>query len=102
MVKKERKTTCMSTERVAAMTNSSAIDKEDVVDEAVPTNEQSHGGQMTDDHEFPKAALSNSSTSTPDSAYSELTGTPPLVQSTINKLKMFFQLKVQLILTLIC
>lgn len=62
----------MSTERVAAMTNSSAIDKEDVVDEAVSTNERSHGGQKTDDHEFPKAALSNISTSTPDSAYSDL------------------------------
>lgn len=78
----------MSTERVAAMTNSSAIDKEDVVDEAVSTDERSHGGQKTDDHEFPNAALSNISTSTPYSAYSDLPGTPPLVQSTINQLSV--------------
>lgn len=70
------------------MADSSAMDKEEVFDEAVPANESSHGGQMTDEHQFTKTALCNISTSTPASAYGELSGTPLLVQSTINQLSV--------------
>lgn len=93
MVKDERTTTCTSTGRVDTMrvavrTDSSAMDREDVVDEVAHANEPSHGGQMTDEHQFPKAPLCTISTSTPDSACSELPGTPLLVQSTISQLSV--------------
>lgn len=90
--KRAHKTTSTSksqvaTGRKAARTESSAVNIGDVAEKAIPVTEQSHGGQMTNEHHLPKEDSCTISTSSPDSAYSELTGTPPLVQNLITRTK---------------
>lgn len=56
-----------------ARTDSSVMTKEeDAVDEAILANELSHGGQLTDEHQFSEPAPCTISTSTPDSECSKL------------------------------
>lgn len=66
---KDARTTTGTSTGWVATTESSAVDRDNVVDEAVPVNEPSHRGQMTNVHQFPKAASCTISTSAPDSAY---------------------------------
>lgn len=72
-------TTGTSTRRGAARTDRSAIERQDIADEAVSVNEQLNGSHMTNEHQFHKAASCTISTNTSDSACIESSGTSLLV-----------------------